>query len=399
MPQVEGDYRLKRFITGLVCCSFGLGAQAQTFDEVQVEAESVTVVAPWLQENGAVETEPVTAELGLTAEAERVFESGLRLRVNTVLRGQFDSAISAGTTRSFGNTLVAPGAFSGQAGGLPSQSSGFRTRLETAYIQLDGSLGEVRLGKDRGVAARFYEGPPSELSHARLDAPLLDPAGLSLIRTRHDFTGPSAKLSYATPRLLGIRAGFSVTPDAHADGLDRRNGLARGGLDGGLDEAYEVAVNASRLIASLDLRIEGMVAWSSGAIDEPSTALADDYQNRVETLSTGGKLRYQDWTIGATWAGSDDGVIDGDYQAWTVGLGRPAFGFDWSMGYGSAEDGRTGLDAESWRIAASKDFGDSARISFGYLSDEGSPPDMAAKADGVVVEVTLSTEIFNISGF
>ncbi|MEL7547770.1 MAG: porin [Pseudomonadota bacterium] len=386
----------------ILCLAVGVApfsGQAQPFDEVDVQAESVTVIAPWLQEDGQVDSEPATGELSLSSRAEKVFDNGLRVRLNGVLRSQYDNADSPGTTRSFGTELTAPGAFSGQAGGLPSQSSGLRTRLESAYIQLDGSYGEVRLGKDRGVAARFYEGPPSAFSHARLDAPLLDPSGLGRIRTRHDITGPSVKLSYASPRLLGVRAGFSVTPDASADGLDRRIGLDRNGLDGGLDEAYEVAINASRLLSSLDLRLEGMLAWSSGAVDEPTTDLGDAYRSRMETMSTGGRIRYKDWTLGASWADSNDGLLDGDYQSWTVGLGRPAFGFDWTVGYGSAEDGRTQLESDSWRIGASREFGDSAEISIGYLHDEAGTPDSVAKSDGVVLEVTLSTEIFSISGF
>lgn len=390
---------MKSNILCLLISSVSLAAQAQPFDEVEINLETVGVIAPGLQEEGAAETEPLLGEISLSGRAERVLESGLRIRLNGALRTQYDNALSAGTTRSFGETLAAPAPFSGQAGGLPSDSDELRTRLESAYIQIDGAYGEVRLGKDRGVAARFFEGPPSAFRHARLDAPLLDPAGLSLVRTRHDLTGPSPKLSYASPRILGIRAGVSLTPDANSDGLDQRFGLDRGGLTGGLDEAYEVAVNASRLIASMDLRVEGMVAWSSASIDAPAAGFADIYKDRVESISTGGRVRYKDWTLGATWADSNDGLEDGEYEAWTLGIGRPAFGLDWTVGYGAAEDQRTGLNAESWRIGAAREFGDSARISLGYLLDDGESLNSTAKVDGVVVEVTLSTEIFSISGF
>lgn len=396
MPE---NISLKSHILCLLIGSSTLAAQAQPFDEVDINLETVGVVAPALQESGEAEVEPILGEISLSARAERVLESGLRIRLNGALRTQYDNALSAGTTRSFGELAAAPAPFSGQAGGFSSGSDELRTRLESAYVQIDGAYGEVRLGKDRGVAARFFEGPPSALRHARLDAPLLDPAGLSLIRTRHDLTGPSPKLSYASPRILGIRAGVSVTPDASADGLDQRVGLDRGGLSGGLDEAYEVAVNASRLLSSIDLRLEGMLAWSSASIDPPSAGLSETYRDRVQSVSTGGRVRYKEWTLGATWAGSNDGLEDGEYESWTLGVGRPAFGVDWTIGYGAAEDQRTGLDAESWRIGAAREFGDSARISLGYLSDEGETPNFAAKASGVVLEVTLSTEIFSISGF
>ena len=58
----------------------------------------------------------------------------------------------------------------------------------------------------RGAAARFFEGAPSALTHASISNAYLDPDGIKIIRTNHDLTGPSAKISYATPRILGLRA-------------------------------------------------------------------------------------------------------------------------------------------------------------------------------------------------
>ncbi|HBQ49254.1 MAG TPA: hypothetical protein DD728_10285, partial [Hyphomonas atlantica] len=96
-----------------------------------------------------------------------------------------------------------------------------RAELEEAYVYIDGGYGEVRLGRDEGVAARFQENAPSVFSTLALGRQSLDPTGIDMVTTRHDLTGPSAKLSYATPRLVGIRAGLSFTPKADVRGLDR----------------------------------------------------------------------------------------------------------------------------------------------------------------------------------
>ncbi|MEM9055288.1 MAG: porin, partial [Pseudomonadota bacterium] len=193
--------------------------------DFELDGETVLVVSALGDDDQGANSEGFLAEASLVGTAESVLENGVRLRGRVALRAQKDNPLRPGFSSGFGGDLnAAPGAFSGLSNGPVPDGTGddLRGRFETAYFQIDGGYGELRLGKDQSVAARFFEGAPEVLSHARADNGLLDPTGLNGVRTRNDLTGPSTKLSYATPRLLGFRAGLSYTPEADADGLDRR---------------------------------------------------------------------------------------------------------------------------------------------------------------------------------
>ncbi|MEO1642394.1 MAG: porin [Pseudomonadota bacterium] len=206
----------RAFILCSITCAFApvMLAERPPID-IELEAETVLAITPLSDDTGAREAETFLGEASLSGTAETVLDNGLRLRGRFALRLQKDHPQRPGGSGGFGTDIsTVPGAFSGVSDGPVPTGEGddLRARLETAYFQVDGGYGELRLGKDSGVAARFHEGAPSVLSHTRGDTALLDPTGLTSVRTRHELTGPSAKLSYATPRLLGVRAGLSFTP-------------------------------------------------------------------------------------------------------------------------------------------------------------------------------------------
>ena len=325
-----------------------------------------------------------------------MLENGVRIRARGALRVQADHISRPAGTGGFGDALGAPiGAFSGLSAGPPIESSDIRGRFETAYVQIDGGYGEVRIGKDRGVAARFFEGPKSALTHARLDSSLLDPSGLATIRTRHDLTGPSAKVSYATPRLIGLRAGISFTPDAKADGLDRRPAAGTGGVAPDTQNALELSVNGTHRFRESGWRFDAGLGWSSA--DVSSTGLSSIYET-VETWSAGTRIEKDDWTLGASWLRSDNGLSNGDYSSWTAGLHRDAYDIGFSAEYGESEDNNADLDSQGWRLAAARDFGRDTRIGVAYLHDELQSPLQKWRSEGVVVEITLSQEIVQVTG-
>jgi hypothetical protein len=364
--------------------------------EVQLDLESTTLVSPHLDVDSGQEGEAVLGELSLIGNAETVLENGVRIRARGAWRLQTDHTNRPGGIGGFGQNEGAPvGAFSGLSAGPAIEDSDTRSRLESAYLQIDGGYGELRVGKDRGVAARFFEGPKSALSHARLDSTLLDPTGLATVRTRHDLTGPSLKISYASPRLLGVRAGVSLTPDADADGLDRRPAAGTGGIAPDTQNALELALNGTRRFRESDWRIDVSAAWSTA--DVSTQGLTPIYQD-MQTWSAGTRIEKGDWTIGASWLNSEDGLTNGDYQSWTAGVFREAYDIDFSAEYGESEDDNAQLNTHGWRLSAGRDFGRDARIAVAYLHDNLQSPLHEWRANGVVVEITLSQEIVQVTG-
>ena len=380
------------------CLCFGSTALADTGSpwETELELESVTVVTPISDSDSELEVEPLTGEISIHGTTEKVLENGVRLRARGALRLQADPPSRPGGIGGFGAAELAPvGAFSGLSTATPIEENETRARLESAYFQIDGGYGEVRIGKDQGVGARFYEGAKSVFSHTRLDSSLLDPTGLSTVRTRHDLTGPSAKVSYASPRLIGLRGGISYTPDAKADGLDRRPAAGTGGLAPDIENAVELALNGTRRLRESGWRFDVGLAWSSADVSN-RTSLTN-YQ-QVDTWSAGTRIEKDDWTFGASWLGSDNGLSQSDYQAWSAGLHRTAFGSEFSFEYGQSTDDGVQLDTKSFRAGAAREFGRGTKLAIGYVEDRGERLAQNWTSQGVVVEITLSQEIVEITG-
>ena len=381
----------------LACFSAPLAfAQGSTPIEGTIELESIILLTPIADEDPQTEIEPLLAELSLIGTTQTILENGVRLRARGAVRLQADHPSRPGGTGGFGSDFAAPvGAFSGLSSALAIEESDLRGRLETAYFQIDGGYGEVRLGKDQGVAARLHEGAVSSLTHARLDSSLLDPTGLSTIRTRHDLTGPSAKLSYATPRLLGVRAGASFTPEADADGLDRRPQAGTGGFAPDIENAIEFALNGTRRLRESGWRFDVGLGYSTADIKNSSSIT---YKNSVETWSAGTRIERDDWTLGLSWLESDNGAINGDYSAWSTGLSKEAYDTDFAIVFGESTDDAAGIDSTGWRVGLGRDIDRNSRFAIAYVHDEVRSSQRNWDSKGIVVEITLSQEIVELTG-
>lgn len=386
-----------RYLT--IALAFAMPAAAEPLNPVRIQLDSeLILVAPLASDDsGAAQTEGPLGEIGITGRIEKLLDNGLRLRGYGALRAQKDHPQRPGGAGSFGSPTTVPtafpGAFSGLSEGPGLISDGLRGRVEAAFFQIDGGYGEVRLGKDRGVAARFFEGAPTVLDFARLDTPLLDPSGLGIIKSRHDLTGPSPKISYASPRLLGIRAGLSYTPTVSADGLDRRTGIDANNSDERMRHATEFALNSRHLLRQADIRIDTSLAWSRATRN--NTQLADAERN-IDTFSAGGLVKWSDILIGASWLDSNNGRRDSAYEAWSAGVETSWQGLDWSVEHGRANDKGIGLNTESWRLAGAWQPNRDIKISLALTNEDLSKFDYDASSTGLVFEITLSKKILHL---
>ena len=369
-------------------------AAAQTSPwEYDSSIEAVTVVAPGSDSSAGVETEDILYEVSFDNRFERTLQSGLQIGGRLTLRGQRDHPARPGFLGDFGTGGSQRGAYSGLSGRPDGLDVGARGQVETAYVEFDGGLGELRAGRDRGIAARFHEGAPSALTHARLNNPYLDPHGLKLVRTNHDLTGPSEKLTYATPRILGLRAGVSYTPDAEVRGLDRSLGDRAG--EAGLDHAVELAANLSRRLRSPDLRIDAALAWSTAETGAAGPAVRD----RVQTVSAGARLEFSDLTFGSSWLSSNNGLKGADYGAWEIGVGYEAFDTDFSLNYAEAKDDATAVSSEAVSLSVGRDVLEGLRVALAYQDETVESAGGAdRKGRGIVVEITLASDFLQFSG-
>lgn len=360
--------------------------------EFESDIEAVTLLSGLTEDETGVDNETLLYEITLDNRIEKVLQNGLQISGRLTLRGQRDHPARPGFVGDFGGAPGPSGAYSGLSGNPPGQDAGARGSLEAAYVEFDGGLGEIRVGRDRGVAARFYEGAPSALSHAGINNPYLDPNSLKIIRTNHDLTGPSAKLSYATPRILGVRAGISVTPDAEARGLDRQ--LSTGVPQPELSQAIEIAANVSRLLRGPGVRFDAAVGWSVAEVDSPAATAKEN----VETFSAGGNVEISGFSVGASWLDSDNGFSAADYTAWEIGAGKAFYGVDLSVNYAEGKDGQAGLSSDAFSLAAARDITDELQVALAYQDEQVTTAAGELRGQGFVVEITLSSSFLEMSG-
>ena len=346
--------------------------------------------------------EPVLYRFWLEASRNRILENGVEIGAAGRLEVQRDHPARAGFSGvpvgTEGGGFGLQGAFTGLATGIPAEDDDARIQLEQAYLYANGGYGELRLGRDAGVALRFREGSPSIFETVAIGAQTLDPSGMDIITTRHDLTGPSAKLTYTTPRLIGIRAGISFTPRVDVRGLDRdadRN--LPGAAPVTLKNAAEGAVNFSHLLRESGVRVRASAAASTAEVDVPAYA-ASNY-DRVSTWSLGGSLEYETITLGASYLSSDNGIAAaGDYEAWTLGLTKKVGNYLLGAEYGEGDDDLTSMEGKVWSVGVAREFGEHVKGSLGYRETELdfiSIPSLARpegnnSLDGIVIEITLS---------
>tara|TARA_Y100000052_G_scaffold22006_1_gene22406 strand:+ start:3333 stop:4514 length:1182 start_codon:yes stop_codon:yes gene_type:complete len=361
-------------------------SHAETEWETDLDAD-LTLVAGFFNDDEAIETKPGQAEVSISGSASHVFENGLKLTTNLTFRGQIDHPSRPGFAGAIiecppataqcadnGSGQALRGAFSRLSTEPFNSDVGPRGSLERAYVELDGGWGSVTLGRDDGVAARFYEGSPTMFRLARDRDPILDPTGINAVRTRNDISSTAEKASYVTPRILGVRAGISYTPDASVRRLDLDTKIkAPNVIEPELDDAIELGLQASRLFREADLRARASLTWSQA---NSASAFYDD----TETVSGGLEIERRDqFRVGISALNSNNGGY-GDYSSLTLG-GEYTIG-DWNLGiHGSrAEDETIHLKSESLTFGVSRNLNENVGLSVGYRTGR---TELAATPTGI----------------
>ena len=392
---------MRHHLTGLAIAVTTLAAPAaaqDVWDDPGGVETSATYEAAAVAATDASETFLYT--LRGAFEANLVLENGAEIGVRASGGLDKDNPARAGFGGIFGPAQPATGpagAYSGLARGPAAEDIGPRGRIETGYIYMDGGYGELRAGLDEGVAARFFEGAPTLFRHAGLVNPALDPSGLVIARTDHDLTGPSLKVSYATPRILGVRAGASFTPDANSGGIDRDPVREVGGASAPeIENAAEVALNVSRRLPRSGVRLRAAAAYSTA--DARISAPAGIYET-VETWSAGGSVEFTSLALGFSYLDSTNGfAARGDYSALSAALRLTLGKLEAGLEMADAEDESIGADSESIGLSLGRDFGERIRIVGGWrrlnTRYTGNPlplaPVLRETTDGIVIEITLS---------
>lgn len=361
--------------------------------EHTLEGEVVLVMAEGDEDKGA---EGFLGAATVTAGSTYVFESGLTLGVVGELGVQKDHPARAGfagygATPTQSETRLSPATGVALAPGV--EHIGPRAQLEKAYLSIEGGYGELRIGRDGGLAKQFHVGPQSLLTTVTASNARLDPLGSLYVRTDHDLTGPAAKLSYTTPRLLGLKGGVSYTPKADVRGLDRdpaRNVAGAAALN--IEDTWEVALNGSRRLPKSGVRLEAGLAWS---VSEVSSASAPEF-GQMETVSAGLSLEKDGWRAGVDYIESDNGVggTASKHKATSAGLSKRWKKVSAGAFYAEAEDKWLQIESDAFSLefayhaTETVDFAISYQKTGGKLLNSALVQAFSPTKSGIVVEIT-----------
>lgn len=376
---------------------FGLGNLATSFSGF-FKLGAAATDRDTQAENGW--SEDFIADANIRGEVSAITQGGIEYGVGAELRAQYDKY-----RRGFGGRVgeCPPGVAtcaSVDIGGMPTairgHSSQFYTSgpsnakkseiaLEGAYVFLRSAYGDVTLGRDDGAAYLFSLGAPTLVAVGASNSPV-DYTGLDAVKTVNDASGFAEKIAYVSPRLLGdqigvgVQFGLSYAPDTKACGVDycvRRNGAdGTGVLSPDLEDVIEAGLSLDRKFGN-GMRVEATATYAT-ASEESGLAVFDD----LAAYGLGLELGYMDWTVGASYLDSNNGLQDGDYTAYDVGLTWKPAAWGITAGYGHARDKNIDLTSDQAVLAFTYDIG-KYRLGTGVQYIERTTP---FAAGGVVTE-------------
>ena len=318
------------------------------------------------------------ADAMVAGEVSAITQGGLEYGAGAELRGQYDKY-----RRGFGGLAgrCGTGTVAGVAGcnsvviegaalplrGHTSQfySAGFdnakeaEIALEGAYIFLRSAYGDFTLGRDDGAAYLFSLGAPTLLAVNASNSPV-DYTGLDSVKTVNDASGFAEKLAYVSPRLLGdsigigVQVGASYAPNARACGVDycvRRNGSdGSSAVSPDLKDVLEFGIALDRKFGS-GLSLEATASYASASEDSAIAGF-----DNLQSYGLGLEGKYGPWTLGGSYLNSNNGLVDGDYEAYDLGVTWKPAQWGVSASYGHATDKNVNLKSDQITLGFIYDF-------------------------------------------
>ena len=231
--------------------------------------------------------------------------------------------------------------------------------LEGAYLFLRSAYSDVTVGRDDGAAYLFSLGAPTLLAVNASNSPV-DYTGLDSVRTVNEASGFSEKIAYVSPRLLGdqiglgVQVGASYAPNARACGVDycvRSNGSDEStALSPDLEDVLEFGIALDRTFRN-GLSIEGTATYATASEDSGLAGFDD-----LKSFGFGIEAEYGPWTLGGSFLNSNNGLLNGDYEAYDIGLTFKPAQWGISASYGHATDKNVNLLSDQATLGFIYDF-------------------------------------------
>ena len=314
-------------------------------------------------------------------EVSAITDGGVEYGVHTQLRAQYDPGRRGFVRRLPDCPPTVAGCASVIVDGMPvalrghtSQAYSFgpdvgkdtQIALESAHLFLRTAYGDVTVGRDDGAAYLFSLGAPTLLNVGASNSPV-DYTGLDAVKTVNDASGFAEKVTYTSPRLLGdqigvgVQFGVSYALDPNVCGVDYC--VERAGIENvltpDLEDVIEAGLSLDRTFRN-GVSVEGTLTYAR-ASEQSGLAAFDD----LSSYGAGLEVKLSDWTLGGSYLLSNQGLADGDYEAYDVGLTWQPSALGFTLGYGHATDALVGMTSDQFTGGISYDLRENIRIGAG----------------------------------
>lgn len=171
---------------------------------------------------------------------------------------------------------------------------GVTNNVDEAGLFISGGFGRIELGADDGAEEVMrLGGADVAAGTGGIDGDIDRAAGTNPFIAD---TSDAVKATYYTPRVAGIQAGLSFTPDTGDDGDNlalsgSRNGDNENSLGGG--------INYEGTIGELEIGLAAVGHYAKGEEEEGSAG--SDRAETIRSYSLGGIVAYDDLEFGAAW--------------------------------------------------------------------------------------------------
>lgn len=344
--------------------------------------------------------EAFVGDSDIELEISAITQGGLEWGVHGQVRAQYDEGRKGFTRRlpdcpptlaGCATILVA-----GNAASVRGHTSQFYTfgpdvgkdtqvALESAHLFLRSAYGDVTVGRDDGAAYLFSLGAPTLLNVGASNSSV-DYTGLDAVKTLNDASGFAEKITYTSPRLLGdqvgigVQFGMSYAIDAGACGVDYCVDLndIENVVAPDIQDIIEAGIALDRTF-SPGVSVEATATYARGSEKSGLIGLDD-----LQAFGTGLEFRVQDWTLGGSYLNSNQGLMNGDYESYDVGLTWQPSVLGFTIGYGHATDDNIGFSSDQITGGVTYDINEKIRIGAGVqYSDRDTIQNVAGTAQTV----------------
>lgn len=338
-------------------------------------------------------------------EISAVTQGGLEWGVHGQVRAQYDEGRKGFTRRLPDCPPTLAGCSTILVAGTPTSVRGHTSQfytfgpdvgkdsqvaLESAHVFLRSAYGDVTIGRDDGAAYLFSLGAPTLLNVGASNSSV-DYTGLDAVKTLNDASGFSEKITYTSPRLLGdqvgvgVQFGVSYALDAEACGVDYCvdvDGI-QNVVTPDLQDIIEAGIALDRTFAP-GMSVEATATYARGSEQSGLIGLDD-----LKAFGTGLEFRMNDFTLGGSYLNSNQGLMNGDYESYDVGLTWQPSVLGFTVGYGHANDANVGLSSDQITGGVTYDINERIRLGAGVqYSDRDTVQDVAGTAQTVNEKAT-----------